>query len=613
MPAGSAQPAAARAPRLVTALASALAVALAAALLYLPILGHELVWDDREYVLADGGRHLVPALGGDLVGGASPAHGPSGYWRPVAIATFLAAQPLGGSAAVHHAVSLVLHALAAGLLTLLLARRLGAEPGGPPAGASSPGAGPAPPRASALVPAALGALLWAAHPAAAETVAWASARYDLLTGLIAVGLLLLPFRPGWRHAAAVFAVFLAGLLSKESFGAVALALAADDLAARRGRAAVPRWIAVAAAALVWLGGRAALGIAAVGTRSVARAPAEWLAAIARELGRAVAPLPLSISHPAPPPGAGAIALGAVALVALGAVAIRFRALAAPVALFLGALVPAALAVGALREAAERYFYLPAIGLAWLAAAGLDAARALPGRGRLLLPAAGLAAAVAAGASAVAVRARLPDWRDEEALFAAAARVDPDDPVAAVPLAVAAARAGRVDEARARLERARARSPGAVRVANALAWLHLRRGDGAAALEEARRAVSLAPRSPQARLFLAAALHLGGDHPAELDEASRAAALSPGFREARLARVFARCEVEPGPACEADLDALAAEGGLAGADLLVARTEAALRRRDAPLAAERLARLRAAHPADARLPVLAGAAARLGAR
>jgi Flp pilus assembly protein TadD len=214
---------------------------------------------------------------------------------------------------------------------------------------------------------------------------------------------------------------------------------------------------------------------------------------------------------------------------------------------------------------------------------------------------------------VASARRLPDWASDDTLFSAALRVDPRDPLGNLHFGVAAGRAGRMEEALRTLQRGREGDPASARIAGALAWVHLRRGDGPAALVEARRAVGLAPGFPEARLHLANALHLTGDHPGELAESTRAVALSPRYREARIVRAFARCEVERDKTCEADLDALERDGSLAGADALAARVEAALSRRDLDAAGERLARLRGAHPGDRRIPQLERAAAALQPR
>ncbi|MFT3913845.1 MAG: tetratricopeptide repeat protein [Anaeromyxobacteraceae bacterium] len=571
----------------------ALCVGLGAAALYLPTVRAGLVWDDTEYALADGGKHLAQALTGDLILGAAPAHGPSGYWRPLPIASFLAVRAVGNPAWLHHLASALLHDAAAALLVLLLVRRR-----------------------VPLAAACAAAVLWAFHPAQSETVAWISARYDLLTGVLALALLLLPFRRSVSHPLALYAVFLAGLLSKESFAAIALAVVADDWAAHRGpRLAWPRWVAVAAALGTWLTLRAALGIPPVATPRLAGAPAELLATLAREAARAVAPLPLSVSHPVDPPTVAALAAGGALLAVLALLAWRVPRLAPAAALFVGPLVLAGVAIASLGEAPERYFYLPSLGLAWLLGEGLAtlaAHRRLAGRERLgpLVAAAlvGLAGA-AALAGAVAVELRLPAWRSEEALFGAALEVDPGDAAANVWFGLTAARAGHLDEARDRLERAVASRPEAPRPAAALAWVHLRRGEAGPALETARRAVALGPSNPQARVFLANALHLAGDHAAELAEAAHAEALSPALREARIATMLARCEVE-GAVCDVDLDRLYRDGLLVGADLLAAAAEAAIRYRNGPAAVDRVGRLRDSYPGDPRLRVLGPAAARL---
>jgi tetratricopeptide (TPR) repeat protein len=572
-------------------LATAAALALAGALLYLPSLRAGLVWDDHEYVLADDGRHLAAALHGDLIGSASPAHGPAGYYRPVAVASYWVVHRAGGAAA-HHAVSALLHGLTVGLLFLLLRARLG--------GAAS-------------VAAALSALAWAALPASVETVAWISARYDLLTGLLAVLFLLVPGGTGVRGAVLSGLLFLAGLLSKESFLAVAAVVLADDLAASRSaRAAAPRWLAVAAAIAAWMGLRLAFHVPAPRPGPAADLPSNGLALLSSWLERVLHPWPLTVSHPFPAPGgAGALAMAGagLALAALLALALRRRDLAPAVALLLAPLVPAALAAGRLGEAPDRYLYLPSLGLAWLAAAGLAALRDRS-RGAFAAVAAALVAVTLL--QAALVLRRLPDWQSDDALFAAAARVDPANPVGAPYLAVAAVRAGRVDEALSLLRRSQESHPDAGRVASVLAWIHLRQGDAPASLAQSRRAVELLPGSPEARMYLSNALHLSGDHRGEVAEAAAALRLSPSYRPARVVHALSRCEVERTAACEEELDAMERQGVVTGADALVLRIQAAVARGDAS-AADRLARLRQLHPRDPRIPALERAVGGAGAR
>jgi len=566
---------------------------IAVAALSFPALQNGLAWDDLEFTFARGGRLLSSGLTGDLLAEASPGDGPSGYYRPVAVATLAATEALRPGPAAHHAVSVLLHALAAALLLLLLAGRLGA-----------------------VAPAAAGALLWALHPANLEPVAWISGRYDLLTGLLAVAVLLVPRPARLGRALGLGLLFLAGLLSKEGFVAVVLVVAVDDLAAPAADrpvgpgsavAAWPRWLAVALAAATWLLLRRLLSIPAITLPPTADLPRDLLSGVAIHLARAIAPWPLSVSHPYTPTWPLAAA-GAVALAALLALAWRRRSLATPVALLLAPLVPMSLAAARLGEAPERYLYLPSLGLAWLAAAGLQAAW---GRGLALRGATAVATALLLALFATGWWSRLPDWRSDATLFAAALRVDPGSALANLALGSLAAREGRLDEAARRLGAALERDPASVRAVSSLAWLHLRRGEVPAALARAREAVALAPSHPQARLHLSGALHLAGDHAGELQAAQAALALSPGYREARITRTLARCEVTPDPACEADFDTMEREGRLTGADALVARAEAAIRRRDPAAAGERLERLRAMAPADPRLRLLSAAAARLG--
>ncbi|HET8723554.1 MAG TPA: hypothetical protein VFM53_05060 [Anaeromyxobacteraceae bacterium] len=567
-----------------TALVAA-AVGLATCAAFLPTLRAGLVWDDTSYVLSQGDRHLAGALTGDLIAGSSPAHGPVGYWRPLPVATFWVAERVSPGPAAHHAASVLLHGLAAALLFLLLRGRLGTGPGA--AGA-----------------AVAGALAWALHPASVEAVAWVSGRYDLLAGLFAIAVLALPWRPGPGRGAAYGLLFLGGLLSKEGFLALAPVVWVDDRAAGRSwREAAPRWVGVAAAVAVWANLRFLLGIAAVQPAPIANLPGHYLSAVTEYLVRAAAPLPLTVSHRFAAGGGAALAAGAVAVVGLVVLGWRRRTLATPVALFLAGIFPAAMAAGRLGQAPDRYLFLPSIGLAWLLAAALAGVAA---RSRVAGRVALAAVALLVAAEGVATVRRLPDWVSDDALFAAALRVDPQDPQGNLHFGLQAARAGRVDEARRLLERGRQGDPGSARIAAALAWLHLRRGDATAALWESRRAVELAPGSPEARLYLANALHLAGDHAGELVESTRAVALSPRYREARIVRALARCEVERDRACEIDLDALEREGFLSGADAQAARVEVALGRRDLALAEERLARLRASWPDDRRIPQLARA-------
>jgi tetratricopeptide (TPR) repeat protein len=572
-------------PQMRRAWLAALAAAVVAGAAYAPVVRGGFVWDDRDLVVGSGvlgdGPGLARALRSDLYA-PNAAAGASGYWRPAAVLSYWLNARLGTGSSVLHAGNVALHALVVGLLGLLLARALG--PGGAVAGA-------------------LGALLWALHPEQVEAVAWISCRYELLAALAAVAWLLVPKRPGARSAALAGGVFLAGLLSKESFVGMAAVVLADDWAARRPwRDCWRRWVAVGAAIGAWAIGRHVLGIRGIAgdAATLVAAPGRLLAAVAVYAVRAVAPLPLSIHHPFEP-GAGLVAAGAAVCAALGALVWRRRDLAPAAALFVAGLAPTSTAMGRLGIAAERYFYLPSLGLAWISAAAIAWAMGQPRRA--LARAAPVAGAAAALAFLPFTVGRFAAWRDDDALFRAALEVDPGDAYAHLYLGRKALDAGRLDVARRHLEQSLGRDPGSADAAYALADVHLRGGEFDTARAYAARAVELEPVFPAGWLHVAWACHGAGDHRCELAAAERAVSLAPEFVPARVTAVLARCEVEPDPRCERGIDDVVRGQALDPMTEMIFRASAALRRGDAAAAAERIDRMRRAFPGHPQIGAL----------
>jgi tetratricopeptide (TPR) repeat protein len=515
------------------ALLLAAALALGSALAYLPALRSGWAFDDANLVQPSPALEdlagLRSAVSTDLYRQASPRLEASPYWRPLALASFWLDTRLGDAPGALHLGNVLLHALAAALLAFVLLRRVEGAGGGGRLGLAAAG---------------LAAAWWALHAQNVEPVAWISGRYDVLCGLALLGLLALPWRPGWGRAALHGLVFLAGLLSKDGFGVFVVVVAAMDWAERRRpREAAPRWAAVAVALAGWWSARALVGVPrfdAPGAGIVLGILLRYLDVVRIYALRAVWPAPLTIDHPYPPAGLGDLLAGAVLILALVAAAVWRRRLAVPVALFLGGLAPAAAAVARFGEVPERYFYVPSLGLALLLgeliAAGLAAPR----------PSVKLLAPVAAGALAllglVRVERRLPDWRGDETLFAAALRVDPEDAQANQALGIEAGRRGDWAEARRRLEVAQRSDPRSGRVAGALAWALAQTGDLPGALAAAARATEVAPYLPDGWYFLALARHRSGDHVGELEAIDRLLQLSPGFPGAQRGRAVAACEV-----------------------------------------------------------------------
>lgn len=507
------------------------ALALCAAAAYLPTLASGWVWDDVNLVQPspaiqdlDGLRRAVAT---DLYRQAAPRLEASPYWRPLALASYWLDTRLGEPPRSLHIGNIVLHGAAAGLLALVVLRRRRDGPG--------------------WVAPALAAAWWAFHPDNVETVAWISCRYELLCGVALLGLLALPWRPGIRRAALSGLVFLAGLLSKDGFGAMLVVVAAMDWAERRDpAAAAPRWVAVGAAVAAWWAARAALDLSGFNLPPLHVLPGLFLDATRTYFLRALMPPPLTTGHPYAPGGALGIAIGGAVVAVLVAAAVRRRHLAVPVAVFLAGLVPAAVAMAKFGQVPERYFYVPSIGLA-LGVGDLIAA-SLRSQRRLVRWAAPIAVGLAALVGLLRLEARLPDWRSDDALFAAALRADPEDADANLSVGIAAGRRGDWDEARRALAVAERADPQSSRIATALAWALLRSGDVAGGLRQAERASQILPFQPDAWYYLALARHQIGDHAGELSALERLLSLSPDYPRARSSRVFAHCEVTRGARC-----------------------------------------------------------------
>jgi len=494
-----------------------------------------------------------------LAGGATLA----GVYRPIATITWAANYALHGRAPFgYHLGNLLLHAAATALVFLLARRLLSAI---------------APSRAG---PGALGAaLLFAVHPAHVEAVAPLVARADLLAAVGALGALLLALGPSPGRLAGAVAALAAGVLSKESAATapilyllVALLLpGAADLPARPGlrsperRRALAKALGVAgllAAALIpylllrptafgvptaarWFGAQPPLVVWSTMTRAVA----EYLrillfpAQLMTDFGYATR-IPFTTSFGA----ASAIATATwAALFAVGLLAARRAPLVSLAVLWtFAALLPVlnVIPIGALM--AERFLYLPSVGLCLLAGQ-LPAAV-----GERLGARAGKVASVA-GAVLLALLAlrtvvRNADWRTPAALWTAELRHAPRDPVVNNNLAVALNARGDYRLASERLEVALASAPlywrARVNLGVALQGL----GDGEGALRELWVAVSLAPGEASPLLQLGSALAARGSHETALLVLARAEGLAP--EDPKVAILEARSLAAVGRVAEA---------------------------------------------------------------
>ncbi len=231
----------------------------------------------------------------------------------------------------------------------------------------------------------------------------------------------------------------------------------------------------------------------------------------------------------------AVILAAVTAVVLGLLR-REPAAAVGWFLFLGMLVPTigVIQVGG-QAMADRYTYLPSIGL-FVTLAWLGAALTTRGRGaRVVVGAAALVALVACG---VRTREQLGHWRNSEALFRHALAVTENNFMAHNNLGNALMHDGKVDEAMAQYERALAIQPRSVNALHNLATALLRKGRTEQAIARFQQALAVQPGLVAARNALCAALLQSGRAKEAIPHLNRILAADPQNAHAQADLGFA---------------------------------------------------------------------------
>lgn len=509
-------------------LVACLVLALLAAAIYAQTKGFGFLhFDDPDYVTAN------PMVRGGLTWGGIKAafslNAPSTYWHPLTwLSLMLDVELFGVTAGPMHLINAGLHVLAVVLLFLFLRTATGRLP-------------------ESL----LAAAVFAAHPMAVEAVAWVTERKTVLSGALAMGALLAyawyARRPGPKRYAVVAALLALGLMAKPTLVALPLGLAALDVwpLERAGRLGLRGQLREKLPLL-------ALGLAVVVLAVVSRPDTTLHAGEAagvplslrlanipviclRYLAHFVWPHDLSVYYafPASVPvwqWAGALALLAALLG--GAWAVRRRAAYVPSGLvwFLVMLAPVSgvVQVGLWPAMADRFAYLPMVGLSFLTAFGLFSLPA--GRGSL---AGLLGLALVLGHFAFPAWMLTGLWGSGSALFAHASALAPNDPVARHHLGVALVHEGRIQEGLEALGRARAQGPGYLRPVVMTGDAQLRLMEFREAERTFRAALAMDPSSRDARVGLAEALAGQDEREAAMDAFRSVLDADPGDLQARL--------------------------------------------------------------------------------
>jgi tetratricopeptide (TPR) repeat protein len=565
----------------------ALGLAVLTLLVYGRTVTHEFVlYDDPDYVT----RNAVVQQGLTAEGLAwafGRLHGEATYWHPLTwLSHMLDCQLFGLRAAGHHLVSVLFHAVNAGLVFLVFQRMTGA-----------------------LWRSAILAALFALHPLQVDTVAWVTERKNVLSAcfwLLTMGAWLRwAERPAAGRYALVLLLMALGLMAKPILVTLPCALLLLDYwplrrfsfspaaAPGSGVACAPRSVgllvaeklpllALAAASMViTIRAHEGLGF----TQTVHGLPLglrleNALVSYGRYLGKALWPSKLAVLYPHPGAWPDEWVLGSGVLVTALSAAALWRARRAPYLAvgwfwFLGVLVPAigVVQVG-VQAMADRFAYVPLLGLFLAVVWGVAELSARWPRGRVVLV---TLSAMVLLACVVVTSVQLGHWRNSITLFSHAVAVTEKNFVMHYDLGVALLEAGRTEEAQRQFAEA-------VRIRPDYAEAHLQLGlvllaqeKPAEALDPLGKAARLKPAWPEPLRGLGQALARQG----KADEA--------------IAQYTAALQVAPQDVESHAQLAVVLSGQNRVADALRHYEEALRLRPDAPEILNNLAWLRATHP------------------
>jgi tetratricopeptide (TPR) repeat protein len=475
----------------------ALVIAAATVAAYLPVLDNGFVnYDDDLYILNN--PHVKRGLGAETVTWAFTTFR-GANWFPLTWLSWAVDFALyGRDPAGFHLTSLILHVANAVLLFFAFERLTGAR------------------WRSAFV-----AAVFALHPLHVESVAWAAARKDVLSGLFAV-LVLLAYerfaRRGWAFYPAVFGCLALGLMAKPTLVTwpfVLLLLDEWPLGRLRNPSHRERWDQAQLRRAVFeklplFALVAAISAVAVESQShwgtlqdFERLPASLrignaLASYGAYVVDAFWPVDLAVFYPHPgfalETWRAIAAAGFLLAASVGVLLVRRRHPEYAVGWFwyLGVLVPVIGLVQVGQAArADRYTYLPLIGLSVPVVWG---AAAVAMRGRVARAVVATVALAAVAALGVSAHAQAQRWRDSLMLFRHALAVTENNHVAHINLGLALFGDGAFDRAARHLERALRIAPASATAAGVLGDVRRAQERPLEALKLYRRALQREPNS-----------------------------------------------------------------------------------------------------------------------
>jgi tetratricopeptide (TPR) repeat protein len=512
-------------PQLRTALAAAICAALVLSTLavFWGLRSHGFImFDDNQYVVEN--PQVKKGLSGETVAWAFTTT-KTANWHPVTwLSHMLDVQLFGMDAGKHHLTSLLLHCVNAVLLLLLLFRMTGA-----------------------LWRSAFVAALFALHPLHVESVAWIAERKDVLSTLfwlLTLGAWLGFVRsrkPAWYLLAVL--LYALGLMTKPMLVTLPFTLLLLDLWPLRRLTFPPQGLALplkgqapalrgllaekipffalsaASCVVTFIAQRSGGAVQPLENFSLAGRLANAVWAYAAYLLKTFWPSDLSVYYPLPADGhpAWQVALAALLLLGLSAGALRLAG-RTPHLLFgwlwyLGTLVPV---IGLVQVGdqvmADRYTYIPLVGLFVAAAWGIGA---WAGKNPLIRVGAAGAATAALLALSAAAHAQVRHWSDSRTLFERVLAVTTDNYLFHNNLGVLNFEEGKTEEAIAHIREAIRLRPYYEQAHDNLGAVLLKAGKAEEAIAHFREAIRIRPDYAQAHDDLGAALVKAG----KLEEAS----------------------------------------------------------------------------------------------
>jgi tetratricopeptide (TPR) repeat protein len=498
-------------------------------LTYAPIRHYGFVnYDDSQYVYEN--PDVLGGLSWNSVRWAFTT-GREANWHPLTwLSHMLDVQLFGLNAGPHHLTNLFFH-LASTLLLFWALLRMTAAP----------------------VRSCVVAALFAVHPLRVESVAWVAERKDVLSTLFWMltlcAYVLYVQHPRWSRYLAVVTVFALGLMAKPMLVTLPFVLLLLDFwplgrMSFQTRSNLPKLIGekvpllILAAmssvvtVIVQQSGGAMAGLTAV---PVSYRIANAFITYFTYMQRMVWPSGLAVLYPLEKAVTDGWLLAAFALIALSILSI-WAAQRRPYILvgwfwYVGTLVPVIGLIQVGRQAsADRYTYVPLIGLFLIVAFGLtDALASSRSRSLALATAGGLAIA----ACMWMTRTQLTYWSSSRALWERTLDVTGDNAFGHFTLAVAFADEGKTDEARHHYSEALRIEPNFPEAHDRIGVFYLSQGKVDEAITHFSQAIRLKPNYAVAHNNLGSAFGNQGRIEEAISEYTEAVRLNPGYADAHI--------------------------------------------------------------------------------